>query len=97
MQLELKTEHLQGPNTAAASDPKPIVDCTFVSDFDDHIFVAVDAEAYFFLHELINSYIMEKETNYSKSHSPNAERSNKVSEPIDVTPRDWREFVCHVI
>jgi hypothetical protein len=97
MQLELKTEHLQGPNTPTASDLKPTVDCTFVSDFDDHIFVAVDAEAYFFLHELINSYIMEKETNYSKSHSPNAERSNKVSESIDVMQRDWREFVCHVI
>lgn len=45
-----------------SSAPKPTVDCSFVTEFDDHIFVAVDAEAFFFLHDLITSYIKEKES-----------------------------------
>ena len=42
-------------------DPKPGVDCTFVTDFDNHIYVTTDAEAFFFLHDLISSYLKEKE------------------------------------
>ena len=30
-------------------------------DFDNHIFVTTDAEAFFFLHDLISSYLKEKE------------------------------------
>ena len=96
MQLELKTEHLQACTTPNPPDVKPRVDCTFVSDFDDHIFVAVDAEAYFFLHELISSYLIEKDTNPMKSHSPSADKSLKKAESIEAMQRDWREFVCHV-
>lgn len=40
---------------------KPIVECTFITEFEDHIFVTVDAEAFFFLHDLITSYLKEKE------------------------------------
>jgi hypothetical protein len=35
--------------------------CTFVTEFEDHIFVTVDAEAFFFLHDVISSYVKEKE------------------------------------
>lgn len=42
------------------SDEKPTVECSFVTEFEDHIFVTVDAEAFFFLHDLIISYIQEK-------------------------------------
>lgn len=97
MQLELKTEHLQASKTPSSSDVKPAVDCTFVSDFDDHIFVAVDAEAYFFLHELISSYIKEKQVNYqalNKNQSPALEKSNKNID-IEAMQKDWREYVCH--
>lgn len=31
-----------------------------MTEFEDHIFVTVDAEAFFFLHDLIISYIREK-------------------------------------
>ena len=96
MQLELKTEHLQANITPTTTDIKPTVDCTFVSDFDDHIFVAVDAEAYFFLHELISSYLIEKDTNPMKTQSPNIDKNQKKSESIETLTRDWREFVCHV-
>ena len=32
-----------------------------ISDFDNHIYVTTDAEAFFFLHDLISSYLKEKE------------------------------------
>ena len=32
-----------------------------VADFDNHIYVTTDAEAFFFLHDLITSYVKEKE------------------------------------
>lgn len=105
-QMELKTEHLQAPNTPTSEQPKPVIDCTFVTDFDDHIFVAVDAEAYFFLHELITSYIRERDPNYGKAQlSPGTETKSTPSQPgtsrklqtessAEITT-DWREFVCH--
>ena len=37
-----------------------IINLTF-TDFDNHIFVTTDAEAFFFLHDLITSYLKEKE------------------------------------
>ena len=42
-------------------DNKPEVICSFTTEFDDHIFVTVDADAFFFLHDLITSYVKEKE------------------------------------
>lgn len=38
-------------------DEKPKVECSLVTEFQDHIFVAVDAENFFFLHDLIASYV----------------------------------------
>lgn len=38
-----------------------MVECSFITEFEDHIFVTVDAEAFFFLHDLITSYVKEKE------------------------------------
>lgn len=43
------------------AEDKPSVDCSFITDFEDHIFVTVDADAFFFLHDLITSYVREKE------------------------------------
>lgn len=40
---------------------KPVVECSFITEFEDHIFVTVDADAFFFLHDLITSYVKEKE------------------------------------
>lgn len=42
-------------------DEKPVVECSFITEFEDHIFVSVDAEAFLFLHDLISSYIKEKD------------------------------------
>lgn len=62
LRLLFKTEHLQGVCTpdASAAD-KPSVQCSFITEFEDHIFVTVDADAFFFLHDLITSYVKEKE------------------------------------
>lgn len=69
LQMELKTEHVQPAVPPNQDSPMARVDCAFVTDFDDHIFVAVDVEAYFFLHDLISSYIKEKETSNAPSSS----------------------------
>ena len=42
-------------------DPKPVVECSFVTEFEDHIYVAMDAEVLLFLHDLVMSYIREKD------------------------------------
>ncbi|KFB49612.1 AGAP007960-PA-like protein [Anopheles sinensis] len=82
LQLHFKTEHLQGISTPDTSQDKPMVECSFITAFEDHIFVTVDADAFFFLHDLITSYLSEKEkvlgtiTN-NRSSSPN---------PATVTP-----------
>ncbi|KAI8125985.1 hypothetical protein CVS40_4077 [Lucilia cuprina] len=62
LHLHFKTEHKQGPTTPLqTADTKPEVVCSFTTEFDDHIFVTVDADAFFFLHDLITSYVKEKE------------------------------------
>lgn len=44
-----------------STEPHPVVECSFVTEFEDHIFVAMDAEVILFLHDLILSYIKEKD------------------------------------
>ncbi|KAH9506664.1 hypothetical protein DERF_011385 [Dermatophagoides farinae] len=64
MKFELTTkQELQISNEPSIVSPKVL--CSFRSDFVDHIYVAVDAEAYFFLHNLISSYINESTANSS--------------------------------
>ncbi|XP_014476117.1 PREDICTED: uncharacterized protein KIAA1109 isoform X1 [Dinoponera quadriceps] len=76
MQLHLKTEHLQTARTPDVIGEKPLVECSFITEFEDHIFVTVDAEAFFFLHDLITSYVKEKERVHTmqsmgaRAHSP---------------------------
>ncbi|KAI5697635.1 hypothetical protein M8J75_013435 [Diaphorina citri] len=65
LQLNFETTHLQSskvpPHNLLLEDSllKPLVECSFITEFEDHIFVTVDAEAFFFLHDLITSYIKE--------------------------------------
>ncbi|XP_038111246.1 transmembrane protein KIAA1109 isoform X3 [Culex quinquefasciatus] len=61
LQLHFKTEHMQGISTPDVSQDKPLVECSFITEFEDHIFVTVDADAFFFLHDLITSYLKEKD------------------------------------
>lgn len=68
LRLHFKTEHLQGVSTPdLASTDKPSVECSFITEFEDHIFVTVDADAFFFLHDLITSYLKEKEKMVSRN------------------------------
>ncbi|XP_075992779.1 transmembrane protein KIAA1109 homolog tweek [Anticarsia gemmatalis] len=61
LQLHLRTHHLQANSPPTENDEKPVVECSFITEFEDHIFVSVDAEAFLFLHDLISSYIKEKD------------------------------------
>lgn len=100
LQMHLKTEHLQGENEPAEDDPKPVVQCSFVTEFEDHIFVAMDAEAILFLHDLVTNYVKEKDRaesrmSYSKvSRSPDTEKKSVASDPTAVLKQDFREFNC---
>ena len=39
----------------------PIVDCSFITEFEDVLLVAMDAEVIMFLHDLITNYVKEKD------------------------------------
>nr|XP_018906485.1 PREDICTED: uncharacterized protein KIAA1109 isoform X3 [Bemisia tabaci] len=95
LQLHLETNHLQAAMTPDVSGVKPTVECSFITEFEDHIFVTVDAEAFFFLHDLITSYIRENDRVASSgsgpAHSPDlSDRSGKSQggEPVTSTPKD---------
>lgn len=51
------------------TDPKPVVECSFMTEFYDHIKVAMDAEVILFLHDLVSSYIKEKDKGERKNVS----------------------------
>ena len=68
----------------------------FVADFDNHIFVTTDAEAFFFLHDLITSYVKEKERvlsiqqkaldSFHGHHSEKNKANQGKSVPENITP-----------
>jgi len=74
LRMDLKTDHIQGDREPQKEDKeRPKVICSFVTDFEDHIFVTVDAEAFFFLHDLVSSYMKEKDKGHvitGYGHSP---------------------------
>ncbi|KAK4878280.1 hypothetical protein RN001_010786 [Aquatica leii] len=108
LQLHLKTEHLQTTSTPDLSEDKPVVECSFITEFEDHIFVTVDAEAFFFLHDLITSYLKEKErvfgltekrsfSEFDKSKSSpstSSEQSLNKKSFDDIFTKDWRNYNC---
>jgi len=85
LRMDLKTKHVQGEGLPTPDDPKPIVDCTFVTDFDNHIYVTTDAEAFFFLHDLISSYLKEKERvlNIQQQQHGNAQQLREKQEQME--------------
>ncbi|KAK9751638.1 Fragile site-associated protein C-terminus [Popillia japonica] len=100
LQLHLKTEHLQTASIPDLAEEKPVVECSFITEFEDHIFVTVDAEAFFFLHDLISSYLKEKEKvlgqkSYDKSSTSASENAQtKLSLEGDIFAKDWRNYNC---
>ncbi|EFX63557.1 hypothetical protein DAPPUDRAFT_17744, partial [Daphnia pulex] len=78
---------------------KPSVDCSFITDFEDHIFVTVDADAFFFLHDLISSYVREKERVVRSPAINNAPLSLQLTNEDEKKRRlleqiDWRNYEC---
>ncbi|XP_071951549.1 bridge-like lipid transfer protein family member 1 isoform X2 [Antedon mediterranea] len=91
LHLQMRSKHLQGRNIP--TDEKPMVDVTFITQFDDHIHMAMDIELVIFLHDLVSSYIDKKDKDLSKT-TPLAP-DKKLA---DMTPsrgeEDWRVFQC---
>lgn len=85
----------------------PVVECTFITEFTDNICVTMDVELLLFLHDLISSYLKEKQQALSsrtklssltlgmydeKISSSSSEAT--IVKPLPVDPLDLREFVC---
>ncbi|XP_053399583.1 bridge-like lipid transfer protein family member 1 isoform X2 [Mercenaria mercenaria] len=103
LQLQLRTTHQQAEQEPVDDDPKPVVECSFVTEFEDHIYVAMDAEVFLFLHDLVMAYIQEKDkgtrtsvvASGGKSSKPQSEsEKKKVIDPVTVLQQDWREYEC---
>lgn len=77
MQLHLKSIHHQSGQIPDVNDAKPVVRCSLVSEFEDHIYVTTDAENFFFLHDLVDAYI---------SRQSDARQSDRSSEGLSVRP-----------
>ncbi|XP_069356448.1 bridge-like lipid transfer protein family member 1 [Maniola hyperantus] len=89
LQMHLRTSHLQKAQPPTEHDDKPVVECSFITEFEDHIFVSVDAEAFLFLHDLISSYIKEKER-----FMPGRSGDAPAAPPVDF--RDYRCLTWHL-
>ncbi|XP_021348394.1 uncharacterized protein KIAA1109-like [Mizuhopecten yessoensis] len=99
LQMHLKTIHEQAETEPLPEDPKPQVDCSFVTEFEDHIFVAMDAEVILFLHDLVSMYIKEKDkgaygSGSKSAKSPESEKK-RITHPTTALKQDWREFECN--
>ncbi|KAK3599977.1 hypothetical protein CHS0354_012630 [Potamilus streckersoni] len=104
MQMQLVTKHLQGEYEPRDDEPRPVVECSFVTEFDDHIFVAMDAEVILFIHDLVSLYIKEKDkgartsslVQLSKTKSADGEKAekSKITNPTTALQQDWRQFEC---
>ncbi|XP_060082491.1 bridge-like lipid transfer protein family member 1 [Ylistrum balloti] len=99
LQMHLKTIHEQAETEPLPEDPKPQVDCSFVTEFEDHIFVAMDAEVILFLHDLVSMYIKEKDkgtygSGPKSAKSPESEKK-RITHPTTALKQDWREFECN--
>ncbi|XP_056013431.1 bridge-like lipid transfer protein family member 1 isoform X4 [Ostrea edulis] len=102
LQLQLKTIHNQSLHEPKPDEPRPVVECSFVTEFEDHIFVAMDAEVILFLHDLILSYIKEKDkgtkapygTSSKSPRTPETERK-RITDPTTALKEDWRVFECN--
>ncbi|XP_066144647.1 bridge-like lipid transfer protein family member 1 isoform X4 [Euwallacea fornicatus] len=106
LQIHLKTEHLQSSTIPDLLEEKPAVECSFITEFEDHIFVTVDAESFFFLHDLITSYLQEKERVLGGFEKRSISDQEKLKASLGDTPvkkgpidgdifaKDWRDYNC---
>ena len=69
------------------------------SDFDNHIYVTTDAEAFFFLHDLIVSYVKEKDRVLQMQQGVDSSKSkSKTKDPKEQQvelQKDWRQYECN--
>lgn len=58
---------MTGTYCVMITEARPVVVVTFVTEFDGHTSVAMDAELIMWLHNVVTSYVREKDTQKSKS------------------------------
>ncbi|XP_071088521.1 bridge-like lipid transfer protein family member 1 [Haliotis cracherodii] len=99
--MNLKTFHYQGEHEPQNDDPRPVVESSFVTEFYDHIFVAMDAEVILFLHDLVSSYIKEKDKGARSSYGQASKAAKatdpdkkKLTDPTEALKQDYRDFHC---
>ncbi|XP_035828649.1 transmembrane protein KIAA1109 homolog isoform X2 [Aplysia californica] len=97
--MNLKTSHFQGEKPPEEGEDRPKVECSFVAEFYDHIYVAMDAEVILFLHDLVSSYIREKDRGSgprpsSKTGKEMSKSESKLSDPTSALKHDYRSFEC---
>ncbi|KAI0212653.1 hypothetical protein LSAT2_002394 [Lamellibrachia satsuma] len=93
LQMNFKTIHQQGVEEPREGDPKPLVECSFVTEFEDHTYITMDAESILFIHDLVTSYLREKDKDGSESSLKSP--SCAVESPTEVLKQDYREYQCH--
>ncbi|BFZ14882.1 hypothetical protein BsWGS_17921 [Bradybaena similaris] len=96
--MNLKTCHFQEELPPAEDGPRPVVECSFVAEFYDHIYVAMNAEVILFLHDLVSSYIREKDRGSGSGARASATKvgkaDTKLSDPTSALKHDYRSFEC---
>ena len=73
-----------------------MVECSFVTEFYDHILAAMDAEVILFLHDLISNYIKEKDrgTKTSVARTGQSPEPERRVDPTTALKQDFRVFDC---
>ncbi|XP_059164299.1 bridge-like lipid transfer protein family member 1 [Physella acuta] len=96
MYMNLKTSHFQGDKPPEDNEARPAVECSFIAEFYDHIYVAMDAEVILFLHDLVSSYIREKDRGSMgrASAAKLGKSDSKLSDPTSALKHDYRTFEC---
>jgi len=97
LQLDFKTEHMQGSDEPDPEDTdnRPVVECSFVTEFTDHICVTMDVELIMFLHDLVSSYLKEKQQALSGRSRASSSTSTTDQTTYFADPIDLRSFVCN--
>ncbi|KAK2178571.1 hypothetical protein NP493_538g00026 [Ridgeia piscesae] len=93
--MHQKTLHKQGPNVPTDKEPSPVVDCAFNTEFMDHMYISMDAEIIFFIHDLITSYMQEDGTESEMAMKGDSDQPQLFASPAEMLMLDGRDFHCN--
>ncbi|CAK9293631.1 unnamed protein product [Gordionus sp. m RMFG-2023] len=99
LQFNVKSEHKICHDIGSQASQTTIqmnIEYDFLSEFENHILVSVDAEALAFLHDLIISYTNKNYglQNLSRKSSTTQITSSDISDMESFQANDFRKFIC---